>query len=270
MYQFTEDCLTGIEQIDDEHRTLFALINEAAALPAEARTTDTVARILSRLSDYAATHFAHEEAYMSEHNDPELSLQQKEHAAFTAHIQSLVDQPLTEESASAMLDEILPYLIRWLYRHILSSDMMIGKLTPADPFAFTAKYLTGIELIDDEHRHLFDIIRETNALIHNDLLHDKYDEIVRLLEELREYTKYHFNDEEDYMEKIGYPELDAQLRAHTAFVDKLMNINLEGMDEIDDHQQEYLQELIQFLAGWLINHILKMDTKIGAFTRENR
>lgn len=270
MYQFTEDCLIGIEQIDNEHRMLFTLINEAAGLPAEARKAGTVAQILSRLSDYAATHFAHEEAYMSEHNDPELSLQQKEHAAFTAHIQSLADQPLTEENASAMLDEILPYLIRWLYRHILSSDMMIGKLTPADPFAFTARYLTGIDQIDDEHRHLFDIIRETNALIHNDLLHDKYDEIVHLLDELREYTKYHFNHEEDYMEKIGYPELDAQLRAHTAFVDKLMNINLEELDKIDNYQQEYLLELIHFLAGWLINHILKMDTKIGAFAREPR
>lgn len=269
MYQFTEDCLIGIEQIDEEHRMLFSLINEAAELPTESCTPNTVAQILSRLSDYAATHFAHEEAYMSEHNDPELSLQQKEHAAFTAHVQSLANQPLTEQNAAAMLGEILPYLIRWLYRHILSSDMMIGKLTPADPFAFTTKYYTGIERIDEEHRHLFDIIRETNALIHNDLLHDKYDEIVHLLDELREYTKYHFSDEEDYMEKIDYPELDAQMRAHTAFVDKLMNISLETMDEIDDHQQEYLLELIQFLAGWLVNHILKMDTKIGVYEREN-
>ena len=268
MYQFTEDCLTGIEQIDDEHRRLFALINEAAALPAEARTPQTVTKILSHLSDYAATHFAHEEAYMSEHDDPELPLQKQEHEAFTTHVHTLISQPLTESNASAVLDEILPFLIRWLYRHILSSDIMIGQLTQSDPFAFTAKYHTGIPSIDDEHRRLFDIIRETNTLIHNDLLHDKYDEIIHLLDELREYTKDHFNDEEDYMKKIGFPELDAQIRAHTAFVDKLMSINLEALDEIDSHQQEYLLGLIDFLTGWLVNHILKMDTKIGVFERE--
>ena len=78
MYQFTEDCLIGIEQIDEEHRRLFALINEAAALPQEARTPQTVEKILCHLADYAATHFAHEEAYMSEHDDPELPLQKKE------------------------------------------------------------------------------------------------------------------------------------------------------------------------------------------------
>lgn len=161
-----------------------------------------------------------------------------------------------------MLDEILTYLVRWLYRHILSSDMMIGKMQEEDPFVFTAKYYTGIELVDKEHRKLFEIIGEVNALIHNDLLHDKYDEIVRLLDELREYTKFHFEDEEAYMQKINSPMLEAQKRAHQAFVDKLMSIDLDKLEEIDDNQQEYLHELIEFLGGWLINHILKMDTQI--------
>ena len=72
MYQFTEDCLIGISQIDDEHRKLFSLINEAASLPVDARTAKTVTSILNHLTTYAATHFAHEEAYMAELRDPEL------------------------------------------------------------------------------------------------------------------------------------------------------------------------------------------------------
>ena len=229
MYEFTQDCLTGIDQIDEEHRKLFSLINEAVELPKEARTPQTVKNILEHLSDYAVNHFAHEEAYMEAQNDPELPLQKKEHQAFADHVKLLEKQPLTGENASAMLDEILTYLVRWLYRHILSSDMIIG---------------------------------EVNALIHNDLLHDKYDEIVRLLDELREYTKFHFEDEEAYMQKINSPMLEAQKRAHQAFVDKLMSIDLDKLEEIDDNQQEYLHELIEFLGGWLINHILKMDTQI--------
>ena len=42
MYEFTQDCLTGIDQIDEEHRKLFSLINEAVELPKEARTPQTV------------------------------------------------------------------------------------------------------------------------------------------------------------------------------------------------------------------------------------
>lgn len=237
MYEFTQDCLTGIDQIDEEHRKLFSLINEAVELPKEARTPQTVKNILEHLSDYAVNHFAHEEAYMEAQNDPELPLQKKEHQAFADHVKLLEKQPLTGENASAMLDEILTYLVRWLYRHILSSDMMIGKMQKEDPFVFTAKYYTGIELVDREHRKLFEIIGEVNALIHNDLLHDKYDEIVRLLDELREYTKFHFEDEEAYMQKINSPMLEAQKRAHQAFVDKLMSIDLDKLEEIDDNQQ---------------------------------
>ena len=33
MYEFTQDCLTGIDQIDEDHRKLFSLINEAVELP---------------------------------------------------------------------------------------------------------------------------------------------------------------------------------------------------------------------------------------------
>ena len=32
MYQFTDDCLIGVDQIDNEHRRLFELVNEAANL----------------------------------------------------------------------------------------------------------------------------------------------------------------------------------------------------------------------------------------------
>lgn len=268
MYQFTEDCLTGITEIDNEHRQLFQLINEAAALKENERTPRMVSEILSHLADYAATHFGHEEAYMKQIDDPELPLQQKEHQAFVTKINGLLSQPVTEENASSLLDEILPFLVRWLYRHILSSDMMIGKLKPEEPFAFTAKYYTGINQVDQEHSRLFEIIRKANDLVHNDLLYDKFDEIIHLIEELKEYTKFHFADEENVMAEMNYPGLEAQKRAHTAFVDKLMEIDLAQMDEIDNHQQEYLSELIQFLAGWLVNHILGMDKQIGLYAKE--
>ena len=46
---------------------------------------------------------------------------------------------------------------------------------------------------------------------------------------------------------------------HQSFIDKIDNINL---DETEDGQQEQLEELIDFLANWLIYHIMKMDRQI--------
>ena len=40
---------------------------------------------------------------------------------------------------------------------------------------------------------------------------------------------------------------------------------LEEMDleHIDENQQETLEELLEFLTQWLVNHILNSDKKIG-------
>lgn len=273
MYEFTEDCLIHIDAIDDEHRRLFQMLNEAITLSQDAADVTPIANnLLASLKDYAATHFAHEEAYMESIHDPELSLQKAEHAAFTTKMNEFRLDTTSPETAKASLQGLLSYLVRWLYHHILSSDMMIGKTqteTTADPFAFTDAYKTGIELVDDEHCRLFEIIKETNDLIHEELLHDKYDEIVRLLTELKNYTEFHFHDEEVLMERIQYPGLAAQKRAHSAFVDKLVDIDLSDLDDIDNNQQTYLNDLVQFLLTWLVNHIMGMDKKIAVYMKEN-
>ena len=100
MYEFTNDCLLNIDTIDDEHRHLFKLINDAFALVKETDDVAPVAKnLLSSLKDYANTHFAHEEAYMESINDPELSLQKKEHAAFAAKINSFKLDDSSPEAA---------------------------------------------------------------------------------------------------------------------------------------------------------------------------
>lgn len=274
MYEFTEDCLIHIDQIDDEHRRLFQMLNEAISLAAEAADVSSIAKnLLQNLKNYASTHFAHEEAYMESIHDPELLIQRQEHLQFTEKVNSFTLDISSPEAARTSLQELLTYLVRWLYRHILSSDMMIGKMTSentSDRFAFTEQYRTGIALVDDEHQRLFEIIREVNTLINNELLHDKYDEIMHLLEEQKSYTEFHFHDEETLMERIQYPGLAAQKRAHAAFVERLVEIDLSDLDNMDNNQQEYLNELIQFLLGWLSNHILASDKKIGEYIRQNK
>ncbi len=273
MYEFTEDCMIHIDQIDEEHRRLFQMLNEAFAMVQETEDVSAITlSLLSNLKNYAMTHFAHEEAYMESIHDPELPLQKTEHAMFAKKVNSFVPDTSSPEAAKESLNDLLTYLVRWLYRHILCSDMMIGKSlssAESDPFAFTSKYRTGITLIDDEHRRLFEIIKETNDLIHEEFLHDKYDEIVRLITELRYYTEFHFSDEEALMTHIQYPGLNAQKRAHSAFIERLVEIDLNDLDEMDDHQQEYLLDLIQFLLDWLTNHILACDQKIGEYMREH-
>ena len=125
-YQFTQDCLTGIEAIDDEHRQLFAMVNEAMeTLHRPVLEESTVIDLILTLRNYAMTHFAHEEAYMEKTNDPELERQKKEHNAFREKMYSLSLEELKGEKARETMEELLLYLSRCFYRHILGSDIFI-------------------------------------------------------------------------------------------------------------------------------------------------
>ena len=268
MFLFTEDCRIGIEQIDSEHEHLFEIINHAYALMNDENKQDKdpeIRELLLNLNEYADTHFEHEEAYMRKTNDPEYEMQRKQHAAFKEKIAEFCLEDLNSNQKET-LDRILTFMTRWLYNHILSSDMMIGKMQPAEewkestnPCKFTSKYYTGIQAVDEEHARLFAIIGEVNELVTNEFIPDKYDNIVELLEGLKDYTETHFDNEEQYMERIQYQGLDAQKRAHTGFIEKLGDIEFEGFD---GNQQEVLIELMDFLFHWLAQHILIMDKQI--------
>lgn len=269
-FEFTQDCVTGIDTIDDEHRNLFALLSKAYNLACTDYHSDyyqELKNILEELDNYAETHFTHEEEYMVQIRDPELIRQRAQHAFFRDKIREYEFTNIDDMAEQQrVLSELVKFLAKWLYRHILSSDILIGKLPPLEewmvrenPCEFTDEYLTGIELVDAEHKELFHIVDKANQLVKSFDQLSGYDSIIQILNELKDYTKEHFADEEEYMESINYEGLGAQRRAHEAFIDKLENINL---DQIDENPQEYLQELLEFLLGWLINHILHTDKLI--------
>ncbi|MFR8936326.1 MAG: bacteriohemerythrin [Agathobacter rectalis] len=69
------------------------------------------------------------------------------------------------------------------------------------------EYYIGIDMIDEEHKQLFKYADEAYELLHDENTPDKYDRIDMILEELRDYTAKHFNDEEQYMESINYKKI---------------------------------------------------------------
>ena len=91
-------------------------------------------------------------------DDPELPRQKKEHAAFLEKVNSYSFNSVSEESAKDIILELLEYLSKWLMSHILGSDILIGQFKknekPVVP-VFTAEFVVGVEIIDEEHKKLF-------------------------------------------------------------------------------------------------------------------
>lgn len=122
------------------------------------------------------------------------------------------------------------------------------------------EYLTGIPQIDEEHTRIFELAEQAYQLLQDEHRYDKYDDLVYLVEELKNYTKYHFQHEEEYMESIDYQAIFIQRVQHKDFIEKLDNFNI---DEEDSEHEDTIIDLLNLITEWLIDHILKMDKMIG-------
>ena len=74
------------------------------------------------------------------------------------------------------------------------------------------------------------------------------------------YTKIHFQHEEEYMKSINYKGMFMQKVQHDQFCQKLDELDLEHLDE---NSEEVIQEVLTFLTDWLVHHILETDKKIA-------
>lgn len=121
------------------------------------------------------------------------------------------------------------------------------------------EYLIGVAEIDEQHQKLFEIAGRIYDLLENSIYGDKYDQIMAVIQELKDYTIYHFQCEEAYMEKIGYKRLLSQKVAHSDFIEKVNNVDF---DHIDMNQDAYVMEMMNFIVDWIGSHIIEKDKLI--------
>lgn len=122
------------------------------------------------------------------------------------------------------------------------------------------EYSIGVPQIDKQHRRLFEIGNSIYELLENYILDDKYDKIIVIIEELKQYTKYHFQTEEQYMLHIKYPGYFSQKVEHDDFIAKIEEVELQ---DIDKDQENYIRELLLFVFSWILEHIMQKDKLIS-------
>ncbi len=122
------------------------------------------------------------------------------------------------------------------------------------------EFKTGIDFIDEQHSRLFEIADEAYNLLKNDFTIDKFDKVIDLIDELKDYTIFHFKSEEEYMDSINYKRRFTQKIEHDAFIKKLEEVDYKTIDKDPD---EYILKILEFLNQWLTGHILHNDKLIG-------
>jgi len=133
-------------------------------------------------------------------------------------------------------------------------------------FKWSENYETGIREIDEQHRKLVSIGAKIEDMLYTGDSLDYYDYIIETINELKDYTEYHFGFEEKKMQEYGFEEFEQHRTEHLYFIKRINRLSLQ---DIDNHQTHIIQETLEFLAKWLFSHILKSDMKyVDCFRRE--
>ncbi len=125
------------------------------------------------------------------------------------------------------------------------------------------KYLVGIKQIDEQHRKLLQLMINLWDSIES----GKGRSIIsQVLQDLLDYTRTHFVDEEKIMIENKYPDYEQHKQDHDRFVNEVMSAARDYVEK----RAIPTQKILSFLAHWLIEHIMGFDKNLATFLREEK
>jgi hemerythrin len=130
---------------------------------------------------------------------------------------------------------------------------------------WTQDLSVGVPMIDEEHKTWF---VKAEKLFEAGRKQQAKEYVGELLDFLDGYTKKHFADEERYMQQIRYPELDAQKKAHAAFIAQLTKVRADY--KTSGGSLLVILNANHMVVDWLTKHITVMDKKIGQFANSKK
>ena len=119
----------------------------------------------------------------------------------------------------------------------------------------------GINSIDEQHKILVNMI---NALNEAMISGQTKQILAEILDGLAAYTVNHFGYEEDLFAQYGYSQSQAHINEHNSLMEQVKNLQ----SKMDNGDFMISVEVMIFLKGWLINHILKTDKAYAEFLRD--
>ncbi len=124
--EFDPLLLTGVDEIDAQHRELFQRIGRLLDASRDRRSRDEVVRLLEFLGGYVVDHFAAEERTMEEAGYPKLEGHQSEHRQFVKELEILRHELKSEGPSHLFVIRVGNRVTEWLREHIYRTDRTLG------------------------------------------------------------------------------------------------------------------------------------------------
>lgn len=119
----------------------------------------------------------------------------------------------------------------------------------------------GIEEIDADHMKIIEVMEEIKVAV---IDRQSDNEIAHLCNRLISVSRQHFDQEERLMLKYFYPDTEAHIGQHMAYI----NIIGTLIKNLKEAQYSFAIETLKYLANWFLHHIKDADGHYAKFIAE--
>ena len=120
MMSWSETLSVGDAELDEQHRTLFGLMNDLYEGMCLGNASGMISRLLDDLLAYTRLHFRNEEAYFDQFRYAERESHIKAHQALEQKLSEYREKFSQGETGMAM--ELLGFMRDWIIGHIMQMD----------------------------------------------------------------------------------------------------------------------------------------------------
>ncbi|MCB1157470.1 MAG: hemerythrin family protein [Leptospiraceae bacterium] len=118
----------------------------------------------------------------------------------------------------------------------------------------------GIEIIDNQHKHLFDLLNTLHATFS---LGEEKNVLLKALDALIEYTIFHFDTEERLFEKYSFPQKIQHQKEHNKLAEEIIGLRMK----LEAGSAILTIKVLEFIHSWLEQHTMNSDRKFGEYIK---
>jgi hemerythrin len=130
-------------------------------------------------------------------------------------------------------------------------------------FDFDAEFRLGIDVIDNEHVKLIDMLNQVHVLLSEG---KKSEAVTYFRETLSSYVNEHFANEEKFMAEIGFPGLDDHKKIHENYRQSFNDL----LPLIETYDEAAFRSALTDSFTWIISHIGRTDRRYTKFYFEQK
>lgn len=113
-----------------------------------------------------------------------------------------------------------------------------------------------IKDVDEQHKELFRIGRDIEQLLMIRCIGVQPEQLLKIVGDLRDYTAYHFYEEENLMKLAQYSRLEEHVKEHSMFRSEVLHIDMPKLSKNPCKELLKIKDMIQ---DHVFTHMMEED-----------